>query len=126
MGMTGSAHPLASGRWTNKFGYVVIREWLVPAEYHSMIRWHRGTRVGEGTGSLLEHRLIAAQTIGRPLTKDEVVHHIDGDKRNNSPGNLAIHKKPEHDAITMDDTHELMRLRKDNALLWVLIRRLTE
>lgn len=37
-----------------------------------------------------EHRLVAEQKLGRPLRPGEVVHHIDGDSRNNAPGNLEV------------------------------------
>lgn len=37
-----------------------------------------------------EHRLIAARALGRPLPKKAHVHHVDGDKANNRPGNLVI------------------------------------
>lgn len=37
-----------------------------------------------------EHRIVAEQMLGRPLKKGEVVHHIDGNKRNNSPENLMV------------------------------------
>lgn len=37
-----------------------------------------------------EHRVVAEQKLGRPLRKGEVVHHIDGDKRNNKPENLMV------------------------------------
>lgn len=124
LGLSGASHPLSAGRWQNRFGYWIVREWLVPSEYHSMIRWHGGDRQKKGTGSLLEHRLVAAQKIGRPLTKDEVVHHLDGNKTNNDPGNLEVVSKPQHDAITMDDTHEVMRLRRENALLWAAMAQL--
>lgn len=30
-----------------------------------------------------EHRLVAEEKLGRPLRKGEVVHHIDGDYKNN-------------------------------------------
>ena len=39
-----------------------------------------------------EHRIVAEQILGRPLKKGEVVHHIDRNKRNNSPDNLMIFK----------------------------------
>lgn len=37
-----------------------------------------------------EHRVVAEEILGRKLMPGEVVHHIDGDKRNNSPENLMV------------------------------------
>ena len=37
-----------------------------------------------------EHRIVAEEKIGRKLKPGEVVHHIDGNKRNNSPDNLMV------------------------------------
>ena len=37
-----------------------------------------------------EHRIIAEQILGRELKPGEIVHHIDGDKRNNDPGNIMV------------------------------------
>ena len=42
------------------------------------------------------HRVVAEQMLGRPLQKGEVVHHIDGDKWNNSPKNLQVMTQSEH------------------------------
>lgn len=39
-----------------------------------------------------EHRRVAERKIGRKLRKGEVVHHIDGNKRNNNPNNLEVLK----------------------------------
>ncbi|WP_220816177.1 HNH endonuclease signature motif containing protein [Pseudomonas paralcaligenes] len=48
-------------------------------------------------GRRYEHILLAEQALGRKLhqiapghPENEVVHHIDGDKQNNSPANLLI------------------------------------
>lgn len=40
--------------------------------------------------SRLEHRVVAERILGRPLKKEEVVHHLDFNKRNNNPDNLMI------------------------------------
>ena len=39
---------------------------------------------------VLEHRLVMAETLGRDLTDEEVVHHIDEDKLNNAIENLQL------------------------------------
>ncbi len=36
------------------------------------------------------HRIVAEQILGRPLRSGEVVHHKDGNKRNNDPSNLVV------------------------------------
>ena len=41
---------------------------------------------------VLEHRLVMARLIGRPLMADESVHHIDGDRSNNTVGNLQLRR----------------------------------
>lgn len=45
----------------------------------------------------LGHRWVVEELIlGRSLSPDEVVHHIDFDKRNNNPSNLAVMTRSEH------------------------------
>lgn len=57
----------------------------------------RKAKLDSGDGSSYEkfygrhlHRLVAESVIGRPLIAGEVVHHIDGNKRNNAPENLVV------------------------------------
>jgi len=42
------------------------------------------------------HRVLMEAIIGRPLTRDEVVHHIDHDRTNNDPSNLQLMTRSEH------------------------------
>lgn len=48
--------------------------------------------------TLLQHREIMKKILGRELTSNEVVHHKDGNKRNNDPSNLELMDREEHTA----------------------------
>lgn len=45
---------------------------------------------GNPDGKVMEHRLIAALMMGRPLKPHEYVHHINHDKTDNTPSNLEV------------------------------------
>lgn len=45
------------------------------------------------------HRVVMERKIGRKLKRGEVVHHIDGDKNNNSPENLMLFKNQAEHAL---------------------------
>lgn len=54
-------------------------------------------RCGSGSGKSYAksfgrhtHRMVAERMLGRKLKPGEVVHHIDGNKRNNAPENLMV------------------------------------
>lgn len=47
----------------------------------------------------LEHRLLMAAWLGRPLTDDEIVHHKDGNGLNNDRDNLELTDRIEHNRI---------------------------
>jgi hypothetical protein len=45
------------------------------------------------------HRVVIEKHIGRPLTRGEIVHHIDGNKNNNDISNLALLTSAQHNVI---------------------------
>lgn len=79
----GAANPnFKAGRYATSEGYV--RVLLDPSD--PLISMADNKRY------VLEHRLVMARLIGRPLLPDESVHHIDGDRRNNTAGNLQLRR----------------------------------
>ena len=46
--------------------------------------------MARANGYVLEHRLVMARSLGRPLAPTEVVHHRDHNKTNNSLSNLEL------------------------------------
>jgi hypothetical protein len=75
--MTGSLNPMWNGRRNlMKSGYVRVR---VNGKY------------------VYEHRYVMEKKISRKLTKNESVHHINGDRADNKESNLLLFKRKEHD-----------------------------
>ena len=95
------AHPLPDGRnlptmygannpaWKGgvndkrpKGHYLAPRSVRCPADLLCMAR---------SDGYVMEHRLVMARRIGRPLLRSEVVNHINHDPRDNRPENLELY-----------------------------------
>ncbi len=67
----------------------------------------------------LEHRLLAAEKIGRPLDRNEQVHHIDHDKTNNDLGNLdVLPNQSAHMKVEASISKVVPRLMKSGALAY--------
>ena len=86
MGVGKQGHPpnnWKGGRFVSSTGYV----WVY---------WPENAMAGK-RGYVLEHRLVASFFhLGRDLTPDEVVHHIDRDRGNNDPSNLVVTTRGAH------------------------------
>lgn len=46
--------------------------------------------VSSKNGKVLVHRAVMSEILGRPLTRQETVHHKDGNRANNDPDNLEL------------------------------------
>lgn len=64
-------------RLTNAAGYVLVYV-------------GRGAPGAAKSGHILEHRLVMQEVLGRPLTPEENVHHLNGVKHDNRPENLEL------------------------------------
>lgn len=64
------------GRIVNSSGYMLV--------------WKKDHPFAGNKGYVFEHRLVAEKILGRYLTHEEVIHHIDNNPLNNSPKNLML------------------------------------
>lgn len=70
------------------------------------IEYTRGQHKGRS-----QHVVAMEQLIGRPLAKDEVVHHIDHNRGNNHPSNLQLMSRSEHASLhAKENIHYRKRL----------------
>ena len=76
----GKKHPHYKGGYNNSNGYK-----LVPID-----STHSYAAMRTVNGAVLEHRLVMAEHLGRTLTRNEIVHHINGDKTDNQIENLQL------------------------------------
>ena len=86
------------GKQVNSNGYIYI---YAPDHPKATLR-----------GYVLEHRLVAEKKIGRPIEDFEDVHHINGNKVDNSPDNLEVLSRREHAKRHFDAVKDVARLRE--------------
>ena len=71
----------------------------------------------DGKGYVREHILVMEKYLGRYLTEDEVVHHIDENKLNNDISNLQLMTKYEHKCYHSSKPRKHVDLEKSKELL---------
>lgn len=64
----------------------------------------RCMKEGNWDGYIYEHRFVAEELVGRLLNENDIVHHIDGDRTNNSLDNLEVTTRSTH-----SESHNLDR-----------------
>ena len=95
MAVSGQANPMwKGGRTVASNGYVLIRVGI-------------DHPLADVRGYAYEHRLVMSEMIGRWLGAGEQVHHLDGNKENNTPGNLALASSIAHHKVYHRSTKRL-------------------
>jgi len=85
-----------AGRWINQHGYVMVYRWALPPDLHPMFDAMYESQPGKKQ-AVVEHRLIMATHLGRPLDRFiETVHHKNGKRTDNRLENLRLYKRSEH------------------------------
>ena len=77
-----------------KYGSPLITKHAPPGSGHIDKRGYK--RISANGKECFEHRYIMEQYLGRKLTSNEEVHHLDGNKINNNISNLIVLSKSDH------------------------------
>lgn len=110
-------HNWTGGRTKRPDGYIDMAGSLVPEQYKSMAR---------KDGLVMEHRLVMAMHMGRPLESWEVVHHVNGVKDDNRIENLELHPAMTHLGITTATNKEIGELKAEISRLKNRLKELGE
>lgn len=99
-GVGGPDHPGWKGGRKNQRGYILV--WLPKS--------HPMRSMCGKAGYVPEHRLVAAEHLGRPLSSAEVVHHLNKVKDDNRIENLEVLTRGAHTALHGKELRDAARL----------------
>ena len=85
--------------WVDPKGYVY--EWVADDDALAAAMLPPGRR----TKFVLQHRLVLARSLGRPLERHETVHHKNGRRDDNRPENLELWSGNHGSGVRVDDRH---------------------
>jgi hypothetical protein len=98
--------------------------WFVNSNGYAMVRWSTLPESDQRlvyrskSGWVFEHRVVMARVLGRPIHRDEKVHHRNGVKDDNRPENLEVAvNNGAHTKLHAAVYAELRALRRENELL---------
>lgn len=103
------------GKYTTHQGYVQIHRSAISAKDMKVVKSMFGSRP-----YIPEHRCVMALHLGRPLKKDEHVHHINNTKTDNRIENLQLVSPREHMELerntAIKEIHRLRKILDDNGI----------
>ena len=105
---SGPANPSWKGGVSMRRGYRWIKK---PSGYPNTA----------ANGYIAEHRMVMEEHLGRPLRKDETVHHLNGIKTDNRIENLHLIENRSHLLLHSETMNEMYRLRAENQNLRALL-----
>lgn len=76
------------------FGWRKHRSYVTKEGY--VQKYKPSSPEARSNGYVAVHRDVASRKLGRPLRSNEVVHHRDGNKRNNRASNLQVMTRKQH------------------------------
>ncbi|MBN2258117.1 MAG: HNH endonuclease [Anaerolineaceae bacterium] len=99
------------GRYMSGHGYRYVMVTLLTERQQALARQMTQKKY------IQEHRIVAADTEGRPLARDEMVHHRNGNKADNRPENLLVVHRRQHTIKHREVEKRMFILEEENKRL---------